>query len=108
MQHEHGISVKTRRPFSPPMQTRESEGSAAFEGECHNCGKWVPIGEPGQARSGVNLWWKHAAACHKVISIKGEGGWYIEDEVSRRLRNTATTCIAFQSTFALVLILIPF
>ncbi|KAM5441180.1 hypothetical protein MferCBS31731_003607 [Microsporum ferrugineum] len=66
----HGISATTGQAFSPPKQTRRSEGNAnIWEGLCENCDSW--IGLVSSKKRGTT-WFRHAYKCYNNSS-KAEG-----------------------------------
>ncbi|CAE6470124.1 unnamed protein product [Rhizoctonia solani] len=95
MQYVHGLSPKTGLPFSPPMAFRSTprktvgarEKAALEEGLCHACQRWIVI----EGVKAVEVlvpeiyWWKHASTCHKSRMLDGEGDFYVEDALFKRI-----------------------
>ncbi|KAF8752753.1 hypothetical protein RHS01_07334 [Rhizoctonia solani] len=90
-----GLSPKTGLPFSPPMAFRSTprktvgarEKAALEEGLCHACQRWIVI----EGVKAVEVlvpeiyWWKHASTCHKSRMLDGEGDFYVEDALFKRI-----------------------
>ncbi|CAE6385990.1 unnamed protein product, partial [Rhizoctonia solani] len=95
MQYVHGLSPKTGLPFSPPIAFRSTprktvgarEKATLEEGLCHACARWVII----EGVKAVEVlvpeiyWWKHASTCHKSRMLDGEGDFYTEDALFKRI-----------------------
>ncbi|CAE6484750.1 unnamed protein product [Rhizoctonia solani] len=95
MQYVHGLSPKTGLPFSPPIAFRSTprktvgarEKATLEEGLCHACARWVVI----EGVKAVDVlvpeiyWWKHASTCHKSRMLDGEGDFYTEDTLFKRI-----------------------
>ncbi|KAB5592327.1 Cell surface glycoprotein 1 [Ceratobasidium theobromae] len=95
MQYVHGLSPKTGLPFSPPIAFRSTprktvgarEKATLEEGLCHACTRWIII----EGVKAVDVlvpeiyWWKHASTCHKSRMLDGEGDFYIEDPLFKRI-----------------------
>ncbi|KAF8674612.1 hypothetical protein RHS04_07166 [Rhizoctonia solani] len=89
------LSPKTGLPFSPPMAFRSTprktvgarEKAALEEGLCHACQRWIVI----EGVKAVEVlvpeiyWWKHASTCHKSRMLDGEGDFYVEDALFKRI-----------------------
>ncbi|CAE6480026.1 unnamed protein product [Rhizoctonia solani] len=90
-----GLSPKTGLPFSPPIAFRSTprktvgarEKATLEEGLCHACARWVII----EGVKAVDVlvpeiyWWKHASTCHKSRMLDGEGDFYTEDALFKRI-----------------------
>ncbi|CUA76515.1 Cell surface glycoprotein 1 [Rhizoctonia solani] len=90
-----GLSPKTGLPFSPPIAFRSTprktvgarEKATLEEGLCHACARWVII----EGVKAVEVlvpeiyWWKHASTCHKSRMLDGEGDFYTEDALFKRI-----------------------
>ncbi|CAE6472555.1 unnamed protein product [Rhizoctonia solani] len=95
MQYVHGLSPKTGLPFSPPIAFRSTprktvgarEKATLEEGLCHACSRWIVI----EGVKAVEVlvpeiyWWKHASTCHKSRMLDGEGDFYTEDALFKRI-----------------------
>ncbi|CAE7223145.1 unnamed protein product [Rhizoctonia solani] len=95
MQYVHGLSPKTGLPFSPPIAFRSTprktvgarEKATLEEGLCHACARWIVI----EGVKAVDVlvpeiyWWKHASTCHKSRMLDGEGDFYVEDNLFKRI-----------------------
>ncbi|KAG8731590.1 hypothetical protein FRC11_003433 [Ceratobasidium sp. 423] len=90
-----GLSPKTGLPFSPPIAYRSTprktvgarEKATLEEGLCHACARWIVI----EGVKAVDVlvpeiyWWKHASTCHKSRMLDGEGDFYTEDALFKRI-----------------------
>ncbi|KAF3491698.1 uncharacterized protein GIQ15_01215 [Arthroderma uncinatum] len=66
----HGISATTGQAFSPPKETRRTEGNAnIWEGLCENCDQWVGLVS---SKKRGTTWFRHAYKCYNNSS-KAEG-----------------------------------
>ncbi|KAK2855763.1 hypothetical protein FQN49_004864 [Arthroderma sp. PD_2] len=66
----HGISATTGQAFSPPKETRRTEGNAnIWEGLCENCDQWVGLVS---SKKRGTTWFRHAYKCYNN-SNKAEG-----------------------------------
>ncbi|OAL63403.1 hypothetical protein A7C99_5797 [Trichophyton rubrum] len=62
----HGISATTGQVFSPPKQTRRSQGNAnIWEGLCENCDSWVGLVS---SKKRGTTWFRHAYKCYNGCS----------------------------------------
>ncbi|KAK2734183.1 hypothetical protein FQN55_002894 [Onygenales sp. PD_40] len=58
----HGISAATGQAFTPPKETRRTEGNTnVWEGLCGNCGEWVALVS---SKKKGTTWFRHAYKCH--------------------------------------------
>jgi len=97
MQYNHGISVVSAAPFSPPvafrvkprLQVAKHERDRITEGMCHKCNKWVALETVKDTEVKVKeiFWWKHAASCHQGSTITGECDIFLDDNTFRSLPN---------------------
>ncbi|KAF9039346.1 hypothetical protein BJ165DRAFT_1613970 [Panaeolus papilionaceus] len=95
MQYAHGISASTGLPFSPPVAFRiiprpnaaRTEKTQIQQGKCHKCDKWICVEgiKDMECKVPELYWWKHAASCHHDSRIPGEGDFYEDDYVLKKL-----------------------
>ena len=103
MRNYHGISPKTKKPFSPPPKIGCLSSTGRKKktiGLCHECGTWVTIERPELTRTPGFWWRRHAAACHGNDRMENDDDWYVEDAVAKDLRaKRSKNCTSFQPKF---------